>query len=372
MKKIRIIYTIPNFDTCGSGVALMKLIIGLDKSKFEPILICNHDRGTRFQMVKDSGIKYYLFDYLAHLTPRIKLFFGVCKTAFFFLKLRPNIVFSYHYGSNFSEALAARLIGAKFIFVKKNMSWEGPSYNQWKLKTFLSHSITVQNKDMMNYFFSGNEKAELISIGVDTNEYFPRKKNIELLNSLNIELNKKIILCVANIIPKKGVDYLLHAFKKLSVDSSLKLLIVGDYNSDYGFSILQLMRDLQIEDSVIFTGKRFDVEQFYSIADLFILPSTGNEGAPIVIQEAMASGVVVITSDTPGNRDQLSEFPNQLIEPANAGDIYRALNEFMKISFDERELIIKKQIEVLEEKYSLQREILLHERLYHRLLNNKK
>lgn len=34
-KKIRILYTIPNFDTAGSGIALMKLITGLDKELFD-------------------------------------------------------------------------------------------------------------------------------------------------------------------------------------------------------------------------------------------------------------------------------------------------------------------------------------------------
>ena len=62
MKRIRILYTIPNFDTAGSGLALLKLASSLDEKYFEPIIACIHDKGDLFKSVKKSGIKTYIID----------------------------------------------------------------------------------------------------------------------------------------------------------------------------------------------------------------------------------------------------------------------------------------------------------------------
>jgi glycosyltransferase involved in cell wall biosynthesis len=322
-------------------------------------------------MVIRSGITYHLHPYLSPLKPRTKLIKESIKVSNFFRSLKPDIIFSYHYSSDFSEALSAKLAGAKFVYIKKNMGWKGPSHNQWLIKTWLSAAITVQNSDMMTEFFPNNAKAELVSLGVDTNEYYPRAKNFNLLKELNISADKKIILCVANIIPKKGIDFLLKGFKQSKSCEKAHLVIVGDDTSELGQHLHQLKSELGLDSQVTFTGKRFDVPDFYTIADLFILPSTGNEGAPVAIQEAMASGVVVVTTDTPGNRDQLRELPRQLIPPSDEIAIAKALDEFLHISEAEKNSIIQTQLQIVEERYSLEQEVKKHEALYLKLMGRK-
>ena len=54
--KIRILYTIPNFDTAGSGIPLLKIANNLDNKYFEPQIACLHERGDLFQEVIKSGI----------------------------------------------------------------------------------------------------------------------------------------------------------------------------------------------------------------------------------------------------------------------------------------------------------------------------
>jgi glycosyltransferase involved in cell wall biosynthesis len=368
MKKIKIIYTIPNFDTCATGYAMLKLITNLNKEEFEPLIVCLHDRGKLFELVKDSGIPYYIYPYLSPLKPRYILLFKCIKVALFFKRLKPDLIFSYHYSSDFSEALSAKLAGAKFLYIKKNMGWRGPSYKQWRIKTWLADAITVQNTDMMKEFFSNNPKASIISLGVDTQEYFPRPKNINLMLEFGINEQYKVILCVANIIPKKGIDFLIKGFATSSSKNNSILLIVGDDQSELGTHLHALKNELGVADNVIFTGKRFDVKEILSLADLFILPSTGNEGAPVAIQEAMASGIVVVTTDTPGNRDQLNELPKQLIPPVDEKSIASAIDHFLYISEKERRFIIDKQIQIIKNRYSLTEEIRKHELLYRQLM----
>lgn len=371
MKKIRILYTIPNFDTAGSGIALMKMCTRLDLNVFEPMIVCLHDRGAYFEEVRRSGIPVYVFPYLSDLKPRWRLLLNVFRISRFFRSLSPDIVFSYHYAPNFSEAIAAKLAGCKFAYVKKNMGWEGPSRNQWKIRTWLSDAITVQNTDMMKTFFPGNKKARLVSIGVDQEEFHPRLPSPYVRSELGIDADSKVIVCVANLIPKKGIEYLIRGFVACSGFQQSRLVIVGNHQTILWDETRALMESLSVGDRVIFTGKRSDIPAVLSIADLFILPSTGDEGAPIAIQEAMTLGIPVITTDTPGNRDQLDTLRDQLIPPSNAQAIASAIDRMLALDQQLRDSIIAQQWDIIDKRYSLKEEVRQHEALYKELVMHK-
>lgn len=370
MKKIRILYTIPNFDTAGSGIALMKMCTRLDREVFEPMIVCLHDKGPYFEEVRKSGIPVHIYPYLSDLKPRLKMLGNVLRIARFFRNLAPDIIFSYHYAPNFTEVLAAKLAGCKFAYVKKNMGWFGPSRNQWKIRTLLSDAITVQNTDMMKSFFPGNNKARLVSIGVDQEEFHPRLPDATLKAELGLEPESKIIMCVANLIPKKGIDFLLRGFASSESIRQSTLIIVGNNKTMLWDQTTKLMKELGITDRVLFAGKCPDIPRFLSIADLFILASTGDEGAPIAIQEAMAIGIPVITTDTPGNRDQLDSLPKQLIQPSDAAAITEAIDRMIELSHDERHAIIALQWDIIDKRYSLKEEVRQHEKLYKSLINH--
>ena len=72
LRKIKILFTIPNFDTAGSGKALLKVAQRLDKERFIPEILCMHDRGAFFNVVKESGIKVYVYQYTTPMKPYIR------------------------------------------------------------------------------------------------------------------------------------------------------------------------------------------------------------------------------------------------------------------------------------------------------------
>jgi len=369
MRKTRIVYTIPNFDTAGSGIALLKMATRLDRTRFDPVIVCLHDRGRLFETVRRSGIPVHVYPYLTPQHPRWRFPFRILRIATFFRSLRPDIVFSYHYAPDISEAIAARIAGARFVYIKKNMGWHGPSRRQWRIKTWLSHAITVQNGDMIDLFFKGDAKARIISIGVDQDEFRPTSPDPTLREELFPGVDDHIVLCVANLIPKKGISDLLKGFAACRSRAHARLVVVGNYDTPLWAETVRLMEALELVGRVLFTGKRDDVPRFLSIADLFILASTGDEGAPIAIQEAMASGVPVVTTRTPGNREQLQELPAQLVPPGAPEAISEAIDRFLSISPAERRAIVDRQLDIIDRRYSLHQEVRRHEELYSELVN---
>jgi glycosyltransferase involved in cell wall biosynthesis len=61
----------------------------------------------------------------------------------------------------------------------------------------------------------------------------------------------------------------------------------------------ELCRSLNLTDAVILAGHKDDIDPYYGIADVFLLPSV-SEGCPNVLLEAMAAGVPVVATAVGG------------------------------------------------------------------------
>lgn len=368
--RIKILYTIPNFDTAGSGKAMLKIAERLDKTIFDPHIACFHDKGLFFKIVEQSGIPIHLIEYTSPLKPRIQLIKNAYKTSRFFRKNKFNIIHSFHYSADYSEPLAAKFAGVKWIFTKKNMSWGGSSANAWRIRSWLADGIAVQNTDMQKNFYPSSSKTYLIPRGVDTTEFYPRQATNDLKDELKIPYTCKIILSVANLVPVKGIEILISAFKKVE-NQNLFLLIAGDDKSEYAN---ELKRNTAQDKNIIFTGKRSDIKDFHSIADLFVLPTLNKgrqEGSPVSLLEAMASGVPVLASNVAGIRDQLSSIPDQLFRPGDADELTGKLKILLNQPENDKEGLINAQLNIIKAKYTIEKEVANHQEFYLKVINGK-
>jgi len=369
-KKIKILYTIPNFNTAGSGKALLNVISRLDKEKFEPGICCRHERGELFTSAKSLNVPIYISEFSAPMKPRIKGIESVYKLSRFFKKINPDIIHSYNYSDDYSEALAAKLARIKWIYTKKNMSWGS---NAWKIRSKLADAIIPQNNEMIKVFFNENKNYSLIPIGIDLNEFKEIEKSNEVSLKYNLNGSTPVILTIANIIPIKGIDFLIKGFELILDDfKSPKLLIVGEDKTEYADKLKLKIKERNLEDKIIFTGKQNNIRSFFSVADIFILPSmkTG-EGGPISVLEAMASGIISYGSDVPGIRDQFRELPDQLFESENPGSIANKIIHWSNLSDLDIAKRLKIQKEFIFKYYSIENEISSLELMYENLLKEK-
>lgn len=368
-----ILFTIPNFDTAGSGKALLNLATGLRAIGFEVIICCNHDKGTLFESVRSLKFKYYLYPYVVDMSNRFKGLMNVVKVASFFRRLSPDIIHSFHYGSDYSEALAARLAGLKWIYTKKSMSWGGYSKNSWRLRSALASGIIAQNTDMLKLFFKDSKKTSLISRGVNHMQYTPAsgEEKHALKLKLRLSANSRYVVCVANLVPVKGIEILLDAFDRIKErHPNSSLLIVGDYQSDYGKILYQKAGEIS-KDRIFFTGKVLNVKEYLQISTVFVLPTLNQgrqEGSPVSLLEAMATGIPVLASDVAGIRDQLVRYPAALFEPGNSEALAEKLATILRLpELELEEMGMQFRAEVVKY-FTLTQEVEQHVRFYSRLL----
>jgi len=358
MNKIKILYTIPNFNTAGSGRVVYDLVKHLDKSKFEVAIVCSNSKGDFFKEVELLGVPIHIIDFTKSYRPYFTLLSRIKPYQKFIQQNHFSIVHSWHWSSDWSEVISAKFAGAKFIYTKKAMSWGNI---HWKIRSFLSDYIIATNIEMLR-FFPFRKKLKIIPFGIDT-DFFNSLSNEE--KSIQ---NKFSIITVANLVPVKRIEVLIKAINYLS-NSTIQLEIVGDNTNPYSLELRQLVVDLAMENQVRFLGKQTDIRSFTSKANLYVIPSK-MEGMPVALLEAMSLGLPVLGSDIPGINYVLKDFSNLLFEEGNEIALATKIKEIYSMSEIERNLLGQKLRNYCVENFSMQKFIQQHEELYLKMANS--
>lgn len=109
------------------------------------------------------------------------------------------------------------------------------------------------------------------------------------------------ILSLGRIVPEKGLQYLIKAFRECSSDRKLVIAGGSESNKDYYNQLLALAEG---DERIIFTGYVYgqEVQELYSNAYIFALPSN-LEGMANALLEAMSYGNCCLISDIPENTE---------------------------------------------------------------------
>lgn len=149
------------------------------------------------------------------------------------------------------------------------------------------------------------KEVKVIHKGVDVHEFLP--------DTTKINPNYFTIICVAHIVPQKGVRFLIQAFEIISSRfSQTRLVIVGDGTEL--ISLQELVQGFGLKDKIFFTSavSHEKVIEYYQKSDVFVLPLLEGEISD-AMSEAIACGLPIITTDTKTNRDILEENINCLM-----------------------------------------------------------
>lgn len=217
-----------------------------------------------------------------------------------------NAEYFTHGHSNMEQLSSIQL---KNIFNKRNLT------NYYEREFLLK-----KYKEAGNYF---------ISISKNTTSYFYKilpkylTKNIFLLpNAINVSnfykqkinsSNKLELVTIGTLNNNKNQVYLLEVMlnlKKLGIDANLSIIGDGDQKS----FLQEFIARNELNSQVKIFGKQNDIPDFLSRAYIYI-HAAKSEAFGLVLLEAMASGLPVITLDGGGNRDLIEEGKNGYILP---------------------------------------------------------
>jgi colanic acid/amylovoran biosynthesis glycosyltransferase len=196
-----------------------------------------------------------------------------------------------------------------------------------------------------------NAKYPVIRCGVDINEweYLPRPDASD--RALKI-------LTVCRLVGKKGVDTLLRAVAMS--ERSLELTVAGD--GPERVNLERLASELNCQQRVRWLGAVDNevVLQLMKDADIFVLPcrtapSGDRDGLPVVLMEAMACGLPVISGTMPAILELIEHGSNGLLVAEN--DASQLAREIRNLTDDVRNRLATAGRATVENEFSLEETI---------------
>jgi glycosyltransferase involved in cell wall biosynthesis len=230
--------------------------------------------------------------------------------------LRPDLVLTYGWGGT-DAILAARLAGIKRIlhcedgFLDDEVGQQKP-LRRWARRILFqaAQALIVPSQSLCRIardtWRVSDRALRYIPNGVDTVRFRPPElaQRTALRAALEIPSNAVVVGTVGALRPEKNQTRLLHAFAAIAGDvPNYHLLVVG------AGPLREIMNTAaqqhKIEDRVTFSGRTNDPVHHYQAMDVFAL-SSDTEQMPLVLLEAMATGLPVVSTDVGDCREMVT------------------------------------------------------------------
>lgn len=235
----------------------------------------------------------------------------------------------------------ARANGTKVIYTAHGFHfYTGAPLINWMLyypvERWLAHYtdvlITINKEDYERAKkFKARQVEYIPGVGIDVDKFSPNpcdrdKKRQELgINSDDI-----VLLSVGELIKRKNHEVVLRALANIKNEQffdKIQYLICG--SGELETYLKHLTNELGINDHVKFLGYRKDISSICHCSDIFIFMSH-QEGLPVALMEAMASGLPSICSNIRGNSDLIDDGINGFLVPIHEESITMRLNQLLE------------------------------------------
>lgn len=200
---------------------------------------------------------------------------------------------------------------------------------------------------------------------IDEETYVPQAFG-HLKKELGIQEDEKVIIHISNFREVKNIPDIVRSFEILQESIDAKLLLVGEGPEKE--NIETLVAQLNLEDQVIFTGKRDDMAELLAISDLMFHLSE-KEAFGLVLLEALACGVPSVATNIDGIPEVVEDGVNGFLVPY--GDVEAAAKKGLELLTDERlhASFTENGLKTVREKFESSKIVSTYEELYYEVAN---
>jgi glycosyltransferase involved in cell wall biosynthesis len=387
----RVVYVEGNVDGTigGSYFSLLFLVSGLDRSRFEPLVVFAADNSLRPRF-EERGVRTMVRPPPSPVVLRAPLLSLLAKALNFLIGavieplrlaalLRRERIDLVHLNNsitrNHSWMIAARLAGVPCITHERGIN---PRFKERdrRLAKGLRAVVCISSAVRENFLKLGLGHLRLFTIhnGLDPDEMRVTRPPEDIRRELGVSSSARLIGIVGNIKPWKGQEVVIRAAAQLREEfPELVCLLIGDTSPDdaaYRVKINNMVDELGLHDHVIVTGFRTDVANYVNALEIQIHASVLPEPFGRVLLEAMSLGKPLVASNDGAVPEIVVHGETGfLFEPGN----FEALAERLRVLLRDPALAAafgRKGRERLEAQFSIKHNVQETERLYQQLLAN--
>ncbi len=309
-KRLKVMIVISNLGYGGAERQVVELANYIDKGKFEFHICALSEHVPLAEKLVSENVRLHI------LPKKTKFDIGLVFRLRRLLRLESiDIVHGFLFDADMASRLAGRLAGVPVVIgSERNSNQNYRAVHKFLFRYTRSFiDLCVANSSAGKSFNRSltqmpEERYRVVHNGVDIERFQPRELT-ELRGKLGIEEGEMVVGIFGSFKAQKNHGIFFRAAAEiLKRNPNTKFLIVGgkikegvESSGSYTGNLLALMDKLDIRQHCIFTGVRPDVEKYYNLCDVTVLPSLF-EGTPNVALESMASGVPVVATDVSDNR----------------------------------------------------------------------
>ena len=276
---------------------VLTLIKGLDRSKFEPVLICPPETS----LAKEADCRVIPLNLVGEIRPW-RDFWTAFRLRRILRKVKPSILHIHSTKAGFVGRLAVAMMMRRrpkviltvhsFVFDERVPRHKRiiVSWIERRLLRYTDRIVAVSNalkEEMVSQMRLRAEKIQVIYNGITFSEPTEPKVHVGVK-----------VGTVARLAPQKGVDHFLRAAAIVRERfPQAKFFVVGDGPNKYWLDAIA--QQLRVKDCVEFMGFRKDALQIVAGWDVFVLAST-HETFGLALVEAMSQCVPVVASNVGG------------------------------------------------------------------------
>lgn len=256
--------------------------------------------------------------------------------------------------------------------------------NTEKISCMLAHKVISVGHSLrtliINQSICSTEKITVIAggsaNGIDYQfkfnpELSSSDKKISIMNKIGLREENVVIGFIGRLANDKGIRELSIAWdtvKKKYVNA--KLLLIGPFDERDGLPDT-LITKFRNDDSIYLPGSIKDTQDYYSIMDIFVLP-TYREGLPNVLLEASAMKIPIVATEATGCIDVVKEGVNgRLVKIKNASDLAEKLLYYLDNPISRKKHGVNGR-QIIEENFGQEKNWKGQMALYKSLLKEKK
>lgn len=310
------------------------------------------DKGSRLDGYFDDPNKLYI--------KRSRLPLASAKKLAGYIDEKEIDVIHFHWTKDILTAVLAKKLSKRKpkIVQSRHMRmtrFKNDLYHRWIYKNVdTMHAVTKEVAKQLQRYIPSKILPRIVTIypGVKLKE----KLDISQLLKRYKKENEFLIAIVGRVEEPKGQGVVIEALSLLK-ERDIKLFIVGAaMEQSYLQELQNRVKELSIEDRVIFTGFTKEVDHYMQLCDVSIM-ATQNETFGLVVIESMANGTPVIAKNMGG--------PLEIIEEGVDGLFYDGspsnLAEKIELLYNDRELLEKlcrNSIEKVKQKFDYEKQFL--------------
>lgn len=341
---VKLMKFVASFGWGGTERQFVNLGLSLDPSRFAVHFGCQRRFGVLLDEINAGGIP--VLNYEVPSFRHARALISQVLLARDIRQMGIQIVHSYGFYANVFAIPAAKLAGARVVASIRDMGiYLSPSKKlaQRLVCRFADH-ILVNAGAIKDWLVSDGYDERRITVipnGIDLSRFKTPVRSGSLHRELRMPIDTPLIGVVGRVNRNKGIEnFLTAAASIVHRFPTARFVVVGESSfltrgrtiimeDAYQDELIRLARELGVQDRVIFTGFRADIERLLPELTISVQPSL-SEGLSNTLLESMAAGVPVVATRVGGTGEVIRHGENGLlVSPGDPAAIAAAVCQLL-------------------------------------------